>query len=75
MPIVVFDREDYSYSVFNSIAGKRYYNKLYKTLAGQDIDDQMKKLFRLIFTLTPFLLMIHILFPYFQFLEMLGQAV
>ena len=31
MPIAVFDREDYSYSVFNSIAGKRYYNKLYKT--------------------------------------------
>ena len=31
IPIAVFDREDYSYSVFNSIAGKRYYNKLYKT--------------------------------------------
>ena len=37
IPIAVFDREYYSYSVFNSIAGKRYFNKLHKTKNSQSI--------------------------------------
>ena len=30
MPIAVFDRGVYSYSIINSMAGKRYFSKLHK---------------------------------------------
>ena len=30
MPIAVFDRGVYSYSIINSIAGKRYFSKLHR---------------------------------------------
>ena len=37
MPIAVFDRGYYSYSVFNSIAGKCYFNKLHTTKNSKSI--------------------------------------
>jgi len=37
MPIAVFDRENYSYSTFNSISGKRYFSKLYRTKSSESI--------------------------------------
>ncbi len=37
MPIAVFDRGNYSYSVFNSIAGKSYFKNLHKTKNSESI--------------------------------------
>ncbi len=37
MPIAVFDREYYSYSIFNSIAGKHYFSRLHKTKSSASI--------------------------------------
>jgi nicotinate-nucleotide adenylyltransferase len=37
MPIAVFNRGVYSYSVINSIAGKHYFSKLHKTKNSKSI--------------------------------------
>jgi len=37
MPIAVFDRGYYSYTVFNSIAGRHYFNNLHKTKNSKSI--------------------------------------
>ncbi len=37
MPVAVFDRGNYSYSVFNSIAGKCYFKNLHKTKNSKSI--------------------------------------
>ncbi len=37
MPIAVFDRGVYSYSIINSIAGKRYFSKLHKRKNSKSI--------------------------------------
>jgi len=37
MPVAVFNRDVYSYSVINSIAGKHYYSKLHKTKDSKSI--------------------------------------
>ena len=37
MPIAVFDRGQYSYTVFNSVAGKHHYNNLHKTKNSKSI--------------------------------------
>ena len=37
MPVAVFDRGVYSYSVINSVAGKCYFSKLHKTKNSKSI--------------------------------------
>ena len=40
MPVAVFNRGVYSYSVINSIAGKYYFSKLHKTKDSNSIFDK-----------------------------------